>query len=264
MKNNLQIIAVFFLFVLLSSCQKEFLKPNDDTDAQRFIDSSGITNPTEKLAINNFVKQLKDSTLWIKFLAVYPMVGGTAATTKWNLKDPRDLDAAYRLTFTGAPVFTNNGVLFTPGTSADTHLSDNLLTYNNAAISYYSKTQNSSAGYDIGCSDSIPPFNELSIGKFTEWFGLNDTVAHVTTTDLYLLSSTATDSKRYDNNKLVLSLGYAPGNTYTNSSFLLGKSAIGQQGFRECALATIGMGLTDAQALTFYNIVQNFEATLGR
>src|SRR6476659_4082817 len=96
------LITILFLFVF-SSCQKEFLNPDGeflyDSNAQRFMDSSGITDPTQKVAINNFVEQLKDSSLWTKFLALYPMVGDTANTTKWNLKDPRDLDIAYRQTF---------------------------------------------------------------------------------------------------------------------------------------------------------------------
>jgi hypothetical protein len=36
------------------------------------------------------------------------------------------------------------------------------------------------------------------------------------------------------------------------------------RGMRECELATIGNGLTDAQALTFYNIAQKFETALSR
>src|ERR1035437_5830016 len=116
MKNILKLIAVLFLCAFLSSCKKNHDLSNNsftyDVDAQRFIDSSGITDNTQKSAINNFVKQLKDSSLWTKFVAVYPMVGGTATTTKWNLKDPRNLDAAYRLTFNGAPVYAGTGVLF--------------------------------------------------------------------------------------------------------------------------------------------------------
>ena len=101
MKNILQLIGILSLIAVLSSCQKNFSETETDftydADAQRFIDSSGISNNTNKLALYNLAKQLKDSSLWAKFIAIYPMIGGTASTTKWNLKDPRDLDAAYRL-----------------------------------------------------------------------------------------------------------------------------------------------------------------------
>ena len=113
MKNIFQLMAVLFFCVFFLSCKKHHDLINNsityDVDAQKFIDSSGLSDTTQKIAINNFVKQLKDSSLWTKFVAVYPMVGGTATTTKWNLKDPRNLDAAYRLTFNGAPVYAEIG-----------------------------------------------------------------------------------------------------------------------------------------------------------
>src|SRR5258708_28075937 len=118
MKNPLQLIAVILFGLFSSSCQKEFSDPNGkdfsvyDADALKFIDSTGINDSNQKNAINIFVTQLKDSLLWPKFMAIYPMVGGTANTTKWNLKDPRDLDAAYRLTFYGTPAYAPTGVLF--------------------------------------------------------------------------------------------------------------------------------------------------------
>ena len=62
------------------------------------------------------------------------MVGGTATTTKWNLKDPRDSDAAYRLIFKGTPVYASTGVLFpTTADYADTHLADNAIGGHNKA-----------------------------------------------------------------------------------------------------------------------------------
>jgi hypothetical protein len=276
MKNIFQLLNVFFVFVILSSCQKEFLNPYPDSvtydaDAQRFIDSSGITDSTQKFAINNFVKQLKDSSLWSKFGAIYPMVGGTAATTKWNLKDPRNSDAAYRLTFNGAPVYASTGVLF-PAISdyADTHLADSAIGgCSNASISYYSRTQNAISGYDMGCTDGAIPYNELSVysnsADKSEWFGFSQDILSSNTTGLFMLSSSATNSTRYRNGIVVSSKGSTPNSSYTNLTILLGKSRVtAHPGQKECALATIGNGLTDAEALTFYNIVQYFETTLGR
>ena len=73
-------------------------------------------------------------------MAIYPMIGGTQQSTKWNLKDPRDLDAAFRLTFYGTRCTAPTGVLFsTTSDYADTHLPDSMLpATNNNAISYYS------------------------------------------------------------------------------------------------------------------------------
>jgi hypothetical protein len=275
MKSTLHLIAVFFLCVFHLSCQKEFLDPNNpfiyDVDAQRFIDSSGITDSTQMFAINNFVMELKESSLWTKFMAVYPMVGGTAASTKWNLKDPRNLNTSYRLTFYGAPVYANTGVLFpTTADYANTHLADSAIGgHMNASVSYYSRTQNGISGYDMGCTDGAVPYNELSIysnpADNSEWFGFSQNILSANTTGLFMLSSSATNVTRYRNGVVVSSKGSAANNSYTNLTILIGKSRMTlHPGQKECALATIGNGLTDAQALTFYNIVENFEAALGR
>lgn len=60
---------------------------------------------TEQDALDRFVKDMKGisnpsystSNIYSKFLAIWPMMGSTLGSQKWNLIDPRDLDAAYRL-----------------------------------------------------------------------------------------------------------------------------------------------------------------------
>lgn len=277
MQNRLQLTTILFLFVFFLSCQKEFsidetnLQVVYDTDAKKFIDNSGINDSTQKTAINNFVIQLKQASLWTKFKAIYPMVGGTAITTKWNLKDSRDLDIAYRLTFAGAPIFGMTGVLFPTALDyADTHLADSAIGgCTNASISYFSRTQNNISGYDIGCTDGAIPYNELSIysnsADKSEWFGFSEDILSPSTIGLFMLSSSSTNVTRYRNGVIVSSRNLPPNNSYTNLTFWIGTSRVTvHPGQKECALATIGNGLTDAEALTFYNIVQNFETTLGR
>lgn len=278
MKNYFSLIILITLCGFLFSCQKPFNDPKGpiqpisyDTSAKIFIDSSGITDSTQKAAVNNFCIQLKDSSLWTKFIAIYPMVGGSANTTKWNLKDPRDLDAAYRLTFYGSPVFAPTGILF-PSVNefADSHLADSAIgVTTNAAISYYSRTQNTMSGYDIGCTDGFPPYNELSIysnsADNSEWFGFSQQIFSPNTTGLFMLSSSSSNVTRYRNGTIVSTNGAAPSSIYTNLTIYIGKSRISSHsGQKECAFATIGLGLNDAEAKTFYNIVQNFETALSR
>jgi hypothetical protein len=81
-----------------------------DTDAQAFITAAGITDSTQKTAINTLVVGLKADGIWTKMQAIYPFVGGSASTHKWNLKDPRDLNVAYRLSFNGGWTHSSNGV----------------------------------------------------------------------------------------------------------------------------------------------------------
>ena len=81
-----------------------------DPDAESFLTAASITDPTISGAINTLVVQMKAGNIWTKMKAIYPFVGGTASTHKWNLKDPRDLDAAFRLQFFGGITHSSSGV----------------------------------------------------------------------------------------------------------------------------------------------------------
>ena len=130
-----------------------------DSDASAFITAAGLTDATQKDAVNTLVKDMKASGLWSKMKAVYPMVGGTATSMKFNLKDPRDLDAAFRLTWSGGWTYSATGA--TPnGTNAyaDTKFipNNNGLSVNNNSISYYSRTSAANGAtqfYEIGSSE---------------------------------------------------------------------------------------------------------------
>jgi hypothetical protein len=84
--------------------------PAIDPDAQAFLTAAGITDPTQQSAINTLVLDLKADGLWTKMKAVYPFCGSTASQQKWNLKDPRDLDAAFRLVFNGGITHSSTGI----------------------------------------------------------------------------------------------------------------------------------------------------------
>ncbi len=86
-------------------------KSGIDPDAQAFLTAASITDPTITTAIDGLVKDLKSANLWTKMKAVYPVVGGTEATHKFNLKDPQDTDAAFRLTFNGTWTHNSDGMV---------------------------------------------------------------------------------------------------------------------------------------------------------
>lgn len=80
-----------------------------DLDAIAFFDvNTGLTQ-TQKEAINQLVVSLKAANIWSRLIAVYPMVGGTAAAHKWNLKNPLDTDTAKRLEFFGGWTHSSTG-----------------------------------------------------------------------------------------------------------------------------------------------------------
>ena len=127
-----------------------------DADAQAFITAAGITDATQQSAINTLVTDLKGYGIWTKMKAIYPFVGGTSSTHKWNLKDPRDLDAAFRLVFNGGG--THSSTVYKPnGTNgyADTKLSpSSVQTLNSTHISFYSRL-NLADGDDLSCYNGV-------------------------------------------------------------------------------------------------------------
>jgi len=63
----------------------------------------------DRVASDLFVEQ-KDFGIYNKNKAFYPLAGGTPESIRYNAKDPRNLDAAFRLTAVGSPTVTANGV----------------------------------------------------------------------------------------------------------------------------------------------------------
>lgn len=277
MKNVVLLLATIATLAILSSCQKNYSDQVDnitlDSDAELFITNAKIVDASQQVAINNFVVELKKDSLWQKFKAIYPMVGGTSFSTKWNLKDPRDLDVAYRITWNGAPVFKSTGVTcLTVSDWGDTHLNDTLLSYINSSMSFFSGTQNQIAGYDMGCSSEINPYNIMAIYEnwnidvVNTWFNRYGTSQHqpAVTTGLFTVSSVPNIVSRYDNGVLIANYKF-PTSGHTEKPITIGKVFDdSRMGLRECRLAAIGEGLTDATALKFYNAVKNFEASLSR
>jgi hypothetical protein len=122
-----------------------------DPDAQAFITAAAITNPTQQAAINTLVVDLKGYGIWTKMKAIYPFVGSTASQHKFNLKDPRDLNVAFRLTFHGGVNHSSNGV---QGNALNgyynTYLNANSLPITSNASGIYIRTNVAENGVDFG------------------------------------------------------------------------------------------------------------------
>jgi hypothetical protein len=150
-----------------------------DPDAEAFLTAASITDNTIITAIDGLVKDLKSANLWTKMKAVYPVVGGTAATHKFNLKDPQDTDAAFRLTFGGTWTHNSNGMVCAAGTGfssvaanwANTHIVPNthLDRYSNHFAIYSTLTKTQSQGYSGASSGStgyVTPAFVLGVRSF--------------------------------------------------------------------------------------------------
>jgi len=245
-----------------------------DADAQAFLNAANITNATQANAVNTLVIGMKAQGLWTKMKAVYPMVGGTATSHMYNLKDPRNLDVAFRLGFLGSWTHSNTGAL-PNGTNAfaSTFLNPSVnLTLSNHSFGLYSRTENTSGAQVIGAAvTAVPNFfqNNISSGNFVS--GEIGTLISYTAspTRAFLFASRTSTSlfKAYRNNT-ILGSNTAILSTLPNLSFYFGaRNQDGSASFYtsyEHAFAFIGDGLTDTDATNYNTLVQQFQTTLGR
>jgi hypothetical protein len=252
-------------------------KTSVDADAQAFLTAAAITNPTISGAINTLVVQIKSAGIWTKMKAIYPLVGGTASTHKWNLKDPRDLDAAFRLQFFGGVTHSSNGVQGN-GTNgyANTFLSpaSNLI-QDSTHLSFYSRTNVSSTQVELG-SLGINSIERVTMalsfsGNFSSDLYNHTTgrvaAANANSTGFYVGSRiNSTTHKAFKNNS---QLGSTNTGASGNISLILNSIEVlrfnsAYYSTKECAFASIGDGLTDTEAANFYTAVQNFNTALAR
>ncbi len=247
-----------------------------DPDAIAFLTASGITDFLTISALHNLVTQLKINGLWSKMKFIYPMVGSTADTHKWNLKDPRDLDVAFRLTFHGGWTHSSNGALpnGTTGYAETyfvplTHLTD----VNSASMSYYSRTSitNNNGPIIMGSSGSNNGASIIGgVGSGIAYWGLNDftfpTYSASGTLGLITVNRILSASGVYYRNSSATTVT-VNNNAVTNRSILLGanrSASIQQYSAFQCSLASYGSGLLPSEALSYYNIIQAFQTALNR
>ena len=245
-----------------------------DPDAQAFITAASITNPTQQAAINTLVVDLKGYNIWGKMKALYPIVGGTASSHKFNLKDPRDLDAAFRLTFATGVTHSSTGMIGNGTTGlANTQLQPlgNLL-QDSTSYSFYSRTNTNNTTIEMGVSlnDNILEIRTSGITYYrVNGAGL---VQHSDANSLGFYTANRTGSLNLSAWKNGVKLASNTSNlsqpTVLGNIFILAlNNGVGVGAYystKECAFASIGGGLTDTEAANFNTAVQAYQTTLGR
>lgn len=241
-------------------------------------------------AINNLVQSLVANGIWAKMKALYPVLGGTAATHKFNLKDPRDVDAAYRLNFIGGWTHNSNGMTGNGTTGyADTFLTPSTaLTLNSTHLAYYTSTttvanvQRDIGVYTSGGGSAGSPQPVLGIGTNTNT-GLSDMytafagrVSTAMTNGSGMLCGTRTSQTVFKLFKNASQIGT------TNTTSTSGQSLPAQKIFigaynqspsspaplgysnKNYRFLSIGDGLNDAEIYQLYRAVQIYQTKLGR
>jgi hypothetical protein len=251
-----------------------------DPDAVAFLAAAGITDPTITSAICTLVTSMKADGTWAKMSAIYPMVGGTATTHKFNLKNPADTNAAFRLGFIGGWTHSSNGAL-PNGTNAyaETYFSPlSNGSQNSQHLSYYSRsnTNSSLAAAEI----EMGAINASGVGLVLEirtanisYYKINSGNPFISGADtdsraFYIGNRTASNVVNGWRNSTKIANGTTASSALVNFNVIIG--AINASGIiqnytkKQCAFATIGTGLTDGEAVALYNSIQAFQTILGR
>jgi len=253
-----------------------------DADAQAFITAAGITDNTQKNAVNQLTVDLKAASIWTKMKAIYPMVGGTASTHKWNLKDPQDTNAAFRLTFTGGWTHSSTGAL-PNGTNgyADTFLNANtILQQFSHHHAFYHNTDNSGTGLrSMGGAQSVSSSNFRttieSSGATLTFRDLNITNSESPVTASSLKGFRASSRTANNNMFIVKADGTSTTPTTTTTAnalpaltcYLAAHNSSGtaaNYAIMSIAFHSLGDGLSAAEGLSLRNAVLTYNTTLGR
>ena len=253
-----------------------------DPDAGAFINATGIGG-IEAVAINNLVNQLKTAGLWTKLLGVYPMVGGTSTTCKFNLINPQDTDAAYRLSFGGTWTFSNSGAKpnGASGTYADTFFVPNTkLSATTGHLSYYSFTNSAGSYVEIGVTDGAATNECLTAvnfggNQYSFWAGdggAGGGVANGTSLGFYITNKnpgTTANIEGWKNGVRVINTGTSNQSAPASKVFIGAESNSNATNYRNsdrgCSFASFGYSFAStADTTNFSNIVNTFQTTLQR
>jgi hypothetical protein len=248
-----------------------------DPDAVAFLTAAGITDATISVAINTLVIQLKAIGIWTKLKAVYPFVGGTATTHKFNLKNPADTNAAFRLSFSGGWTHSANGI---QGNGANTfantfYVPNTECNSQNNSLAIYVRN-NLLGGYDISASTdfaaNVNPYAVVSRSGGGSVFYVNGNYSQSFVTPSSSGFSNgfidATNQRLFRNGVQVSSVSI-PVATLPSFSLYLGANngggAAGLYASKQFAFASMGgTKLTTTEAANYYTAVQSFQTTLNR
>lgn len=248
-----------------------------DNASIAFFNATGITDATQQDAIDNLVRGLKDDGIWSKMKAVYPFVGGTATTHKYNLVNPVDSDAAFRLVFNGGWTHSSLGALpnGTNGYADTKFVPSTSFSSNNSSFGVYSRTDNVNGENLLGTSTTtanrILMYVKFTSGGASQINHNSQSPAQPTilnSSGLFVSNRiSAGTQKVFYNGNSIASISSSEQSLSTVPIFISSGNNNGTaSGFsnRQLAFAHFADGLTDTEAANLYTRVQAFQTALNR
>jgi hypothetical protein len=238
-----------------------------------FATATGITDVTILGALNTFDLGLISNSLDTKMKAVYPFLGGTSSTHKYNFMDARDLDVAFRLSFNGGMTHSATGVL-PNGTNAyaNTFLNTTTnLTLTSHSFGVYSRTESTITTIPIGNYDGASSVLQYgAAGNMCSGPVASGLISFTASPSKRLILGSRISASNFSGYRdgsflAVNGLGIASLPNY--NVFLFARNDAGSANLfslNELCFAFLGDGLSSLEVTNFTNIVNNLQTALSR
>ena len=252
-----------------------------DPDAQAFIDAVTGLDTTTQDAVNQLVLDIKaigvSEAVWNKMLCINPKSGTTQSQQKWNLKDPRDLDAAYRFTYNGTVTHGSSGASYISSSSANTYFNINALALDsNFSYGMYITVAPTLTGdrYLIGAQQSagtryglIRNVSASDIQSRAFGVGVVTTLSDSLKNGLLAVSLIGTDHHVFYKNDTPVAYT-KEGTTAPNHNVFEGGLNLNGSHYNGANLTIgtsfYGEGLTDSEMASLRTAILNYETSIGR
>lgn len=251
-----------------------------DTDAAAYISASGISGTATVNSTYHIFWQLKQLGLYSKINAFWLFKGTTSTMQKYNAKNPLDTDVAFRLTFTGAATFSDDGYQLNGTSYANTHFNTSTqFGTTNYGITMVCGTNNAAYSADVyeygtygGISNSLygsVKIQNIDYKKYIQApYQASSTAIGNESRGIISGNNVGGVSKLWWN-KVFLANGSTSGaNALPNLNFFIGAVNLGGSPYgnsnQRIQMMFLHNGMTDADIVILHNIIDASENIAGR
>ena len=246
-----------------------------DADAEAFFTAAGITDDTQKDAVNQLVldiKAISSGDVWTnKLKAIYPLVGGSSSTHAVNLRNPGTHD----ITWSGTVTHDSNGI--TPnGTTGYGDTGFNQSTHgaeDDEHVSIYSRTNANITACDIGATNGSGNGSQIRSREGGSRYAkcqdssFNGT-ANSDSLGYFSINRTASTGYRFRQNATNTAITQASDQAPVSTTFHVGarntNGTAGAFSSRNFAWCAIGRGLTESEDGDLRTAVETYQDALSR
>jgi hypothetical protein len=265
-----------------SSTSAPALDPDAVSYLNAVVSAGGTVDSTTSAATNTLFTELKSAGVYNKIKTMYPFIGGTADSNKFNAVNPLNTNAAFRLLYSGNTSFDQSGMTVnntgtTGGSYANTLFNPNSqFTANTGTYGVYFNNLgvNQSTfffgAYGGGSPESIAALewntSALKGEVYSRVSGVTQTGMTITkASGMWTVANSGGTSYMINNGYFVDSK--IDSVARSNANVFIGSLSLGggyQGAYAKYQFFYIADYLTPAEATTVNNIVDDFQVSLGR